>query len=510
MYSNTPLPADGRYAMLLRKSREDIEAERIGKYETLARHEAELYRLADSLGIKVAKVFRELVSGDSLQDRGTMRELLGEVMQDAWDGVLAIDMQRVTRGDMIDQGTIMAAFKYTSTFIITPGKIYDPADENDEDTMEMHLMVGRIELKLIKKRLQEGRVRSVYDGQYVGSFAPFGWDKVIVDRKHTLAPNDDNPAMVQMYRDVASHVLSAQGIADDYNGRGIPSPRGGNWDASTVRRIIRNPVNMGCIRWFERNQIVVFDDDLKRRKARVLCPEKTIIVKGLHEGTVPEELWRAANDVLAYVPQSREKRGASLRNPLAGVLVCKGCGRSLQTVHSNKQPRLRYQHPKSNKHKCWAVGSYFDDVVPLAVAALEEAARDVEASIKPDDGRREAASGRLRLLEEDERECKTALANLMRLAEKGLISDEEFGERKAVNEARLAEARRQIDDARFDAASAPAKREQVVRVRDAIASLGDYAGREKEVNRAVKSIVERIEYEKDPQTGQIHLGVFLR
>ncbi|WP_418831057.1 recombinase family protein [Paraeggerthella sp.] len=510
MYSTTRLPASGRYAMLLRKSREDMEAERIGKFETLARHEAELYRLADSLGIKVAKVFRELVSGDSLQDRETMRELLGEVMQNAWDGVLAIDMQRVTRGDMVDQGTIMAAFKYTRTLIVTPGKIYDPADENDEDTMEVHLMVGRIELKMIKKRLQEGRVRSVHDGQYVGSFAPFGWDKATIDRKHTLVPNADNPAMVQMYRDVASRARSVQGIADDYNARGVPSPRNRNWDQSTVRRIIRNPANKGYVRWFERKQVVEFDDGMKRRKTRVLCPEKTLIVKGLHEGTVPEDLWQAANDVIAYVPQSREPNGTKLRNPLAGLLVCKGCGRSLQTVHSNKQPRLRYQHPKSNKHECWAIGAYFDDVIPLAISALEAAAHDVEASIAGNDGRQVAASERLKVLETDERECRNALANLMRLAEKGLISDEEFAERKAVHDERLARTLEQTDAARFDAASAPRKREQVVRAKEAIASLSDYEGREKEVNGFLKTLVDRIEYEKDPRTGEIRLGVYLK
>lgn len=496
--------------MLLRKSREDIEAERIGRFETLARHEAELYRLADSLGIKVSKVFRELVSGDSLQDRETMRELLGEVMQNAWDGVLAIDMQRVTRGDMIDQGTIMAAFKYTRTLIVTPGKIYDPADENDEDTMEMHLMVGRIELKLIKKRLQEGRVRSVYDGQYVGSFSPFGWDKVTVDRKHTLAPNEDNPAMVQMYWDVYTDAKTVQGIADDCNARGIPSPRNKNWDQSTVRRILRNPINMGYIRWKEKKQVVRFNENMERVKARVRCPDETIIVKGLHEGTVPEWMWHAVNEKIGYTPETKEPKEIKLRNPLAGVLVCKGCGRSMQTVHSNSQPRLRYQHPKSNKHKCWAVGAYFDDVIPLAVDALASAARDVEVAIKHDDSVEVAASERLKLLEKDERECRGAIANLMRLAEKGLISDEEFGERKALHDARLEETTRQLDAAKFDAVSTPKREEQIVNIRKAITSLKDYEGREKEVNKALKTIVDRIEYEKDPQTGKIHLGVYLR
>ena len=93
---------NGRYCMLLRKSREDVEAERHGHFETLEYHEAELCRLADNLGIKVAKIYRELVSGDRLDERPQTQELVREVMRGQWDGVLARDLQRITRGDLID------------------------------------------------------------------------------------------------------------------------------------------------------------------------------------------------------------------------------------------------------------------------------------------------------------------------------------------------------------------------------------------------------------------------
>ena len=52
----------GNYAMYLRKSRADAEAEARGQFETLAKHEQILTDLAKRHGIKVSRIFREIVS----------------------------------------------------------------------------------------------------------------------------------------------------------------------------------------------------------------------------------------------------------------------------------------------------------------------------------------------------------------------------------------------------------------------------------------------------------------
>lgn len=51
-----------KYAIYLRKSRKDIEAEIKGEGETLARHEKILTDLAQKLGIYIGKIYREIVS----------------------------------------------------------------------------------------------------------------------------------------------------------------------------------------------------------------------------------------------------------------------------------------------------------------------------------------------------------------------------------------------------------------------------------------------------------------
>lgn len=54
--------ASGEYALYLRKSRADIEAEARGEGETLARHENMLFELARRYDFTIGKIYREIVS----------------------------------------------------------------------------------------------------------------------------------------------------------------------------------------------------------------------------------------------------------------------------------------------------------------------------------------------------------------------------------------------------------------------------------------------------------------
>ena len=119
------------YCMYLRKSRKDLEMERLHPGSTLLRHESVLRSLADSMSLPVLKIYREVGSGDTISGRPVMKQLLSEVEQGKWEGVLVMEIERLARGDSIDQGIVTRTFQYSGTRIITPYKIYEP--ENDFD-----------------------------------------------------------------------------------------------------------------------------------------------------------------------------------------------------------------------------------------------------------------------------------------------------------------------------------------------------------------------------------------
>lgn len=69
-----------------------------------------------------------------------MQQLLREVESGMWDGVLVVEVERLARGDTIDQGVVARSFQYSNTLIITPLKTYDPNNEYDEEYFEFGLL----------------------------------------------------------------------------------------------------------------------------------------------------------------------------------------------------------------------------------------------------------------------------------------------------------------------------------------------------------------------------------
>lgn len=185
----------------LRKSRADREAEARGEGETLARHERILLDLAKKRGYNVGAIYKEIVSGETISARPVMQQVLREVESGMWDGVLVVEVERLARGDTIDQGVVARAFRYSETLIITPLKTYDPNNEYDEEYFEFGLFMSRREYKTIRRRLTAGRESSAKEGKYCGSKPPYGYSRVklVSEKGWTLQPVPDQARSLSSY-----------------------------------------------------------------------------------------------------------------------------------------------------------------------------------------------------------------------------------------------------------------------------------------------------------------------
>lgn len=510
-YSITLPP--GRYAMLLRKSREDEDAERQGRFETLKYHEAQLHRLEAQLGIHIAEedIYRELQSGEILSNCHEVMRCVRNVAQKVYAGVLVVTGPRLTRGDAADRGTILSAFTYSRTLIITPGKIYDPANEGDMLTLEIELLVGHRELGNITAQFATGKINKTEDGQYLAARAPFGWRKVTRDRMKTLEPNEDNPTLVQWYTDLAAGRTTADAIAKDRNERGLLTPRGAYWTASAVARIIRSPVNKGYVFWGQKKVVTEYTENLQKRKKLVRTPPEEWHMKpGLHNGCVSEEVWQAAVDHVGLCAP-RARKSYELKDPLAGLIKCRECGHGMHRRYDpSNSVKERYVHARMNRHECWCMGAAVPDVMALLARSLEQITEDLTVSDDDSEERRSSAMGRIALMEKDIADAMAGRERLFSLVEKGFIDDEDFYRRKLALDDRIRETGEQIDRLRDEAGGIIDNEARVVRLREAVAACADYEGRVAEVNAALKSIIERIDYSKDPDTREIHLEVWIK
>lgn len=120
-------------AVYLRKSREE---ENETREETLARHERMLKDYCDSKNLIIKKIYKEVVSGENIANRPQMQRLLEDVQDKLYDGVVVIEIERLSRGNQIDQAEILEIFKKSKTKIYTLNKIYDLSSDDDKKAIK--------------------------------------------------------------------------------------------------------------------------------------------------------------------------------------------------------------------------------------------------------------------------------------------------------------------------------------------------------------------------------------
>lgn len=329
-----------QYCIYLRKSRADTEAEARGEGETLARHERALMDLASKLNLTIIKIYREIVSGESISARPEMQKLLNDVANNIYDGVLVMDIDRLARGNGIDQGIISQTFRYADTKIITPTKTYDPNNEFDEEYFEFGLFMSRREYKTINRRLQRGRAASVKEGKYVGNRPPYGYERVklINDKGFTLKPIPEQANIIRsiyewytigkLQPDSTRKHLGTALIARELNNMQVSSYTGGPWTSSSIRDILINPVYIGKLRWNWRpiKKKIINGQAIKERPRAM----DFLLCDGLHEAIITQETFELAQEIISKNKCCPVRGDKSTQNPLASLVICEKCGRKMQ------------------------------------------------------------------------------------------------------------------------------------------------------------------------------------
>ena len=418
-----------KVAMYLRKSRQDEELERKENTDTLSRHRKTLLEVARKQHLDIIQVKEEIVSGGSVADRPKMLELLEEVKNNMYDAVLCMDLDRLGRGGMQDQGLILDTFKESNTLIITPDKIYNLNNELDEEMTEFKAFFARRELKMITKRMQRGRVKSVEEGKYIASTAPFGYkfeyDK---DGKKSLVIDEEKAAIVRNIFDMYVNGNGAYKIKVWLDNMGIKTNNGIPFSEQAIRRILKNELYKGYVSWNNYTK--------KGTKTIKLPKEKLIIAKGQHEAIVSEEIWNKADEIRLnnqIVPTGNNK---NMTNPLSGLVKCACCGHTMTNKSSTyKEGPIQFMCCKfCNENR--GVKNYVLENTILEY--LEDILQEFENQIlsnkmeNKENDRIENLKHTLSLLEKESTELNKQKNNLHDLLERGVYDVDTYLERTQI------------------------------------------------------------------------------
>jgi DNA invertase Pin-like site-specific DNA recombinase/phage FluMu protein Com len=482
------------YALYLRKSRADAEAEARGEGETLARHRAALLALADKAGYHIKHIYQEIVSGDTIAARPEMQALLSAVQRGEYAGVICNDIDRLSRGDMGDQSIIQTTFAATGTLIITPGKVYDPSNDSDSMFVDMSLFLARLEYKQIKKRMYMGRVRAAAEGHVQSGRVPFGYIKV-KDGKggNTYEIDPERAEVVRLifgwYTGESGPAVGQQIIANRLNDMQVTTRTGVPWAGNTVDSLLCNPAYIGRYIWQAYKTVTVYEGGQKKKR-RQKNPNP-IVIEDAFPPIINRETWERVREIYRRRATPKVNAGDELKNPLAGLVRCAVCGRTLIRISGHGHDILMC--PRRRECPTKSIPMY------RAEEAILEGLQGWTVKYTTPPPKEAKTPPELSVIVQQKEKLEAQLKRAFELVETGVYTPQIFVERRDALQAKIATLDRRAEELK----TAPTVEDGIIKclpfVRHVIDAY-ELAETVKEKNELLKSIVDHIDYARIGET----------
>lgn len=362
----------------LRKSRTDDPT--LSVEEVLAKHEQMLDEWDDrnlSGRVPEGNRYREIESGETIDSRPEIQKVLKRIESPRIKAIKVVEPQRLSRGDLEDIGRLVKLLRYSNTIVITPSYNYDLRNDHDRDAFERELKRGNEYLEYTKKIMYNGRLISVENGNYLGTWPPYGYKKVMYkDGKRkcfTLEPVPEEARIVnlifEMYRDgYGSHT-----IARHLNEMGVKTQKGKRWSAESLKKMRTNEHYLGKVVWNRRKEVKTIENG-EVVASRPLQSDY-LVFPGKHPAIIDQELWDAVQEIRNKIPPVKKK--AKCVNPFAGIVYCQ-CGFTM-TLRKYKNNGVERSAPRllcTEQANCHTASCLYEEMEEAVIKFLEENIKD--------------------------------------------------------------------------------------------------------------------------------------
>lgn len=335
--NNKPSYSVGLYLRLSREDGDKIESDSIHSQREL---------LMDFISRNRMFRFRQEYIDDGYSgtnfDRPSFKRMMADAEKGVIDCVMVKDLSRFGR-NYIETG------KYLERIIPAMGlrliSVNDNYDTLDRDSSDNEIVVP------FKNLINDAYCRDISlkirshldvkrrDGQFIGSFAMYGYKKDPKDKNH-LVIDEDAAKVVELIFQMKVAGCSAQRIASRLNelgfhppyeykrkqglnyNSGFKSKNKSRWTRETVSRILANEMYTGTMIQGKTKRI-----NYKVRKSIPIVPEDWIRVKNTHAPIIKESTFEMVKDVAALDTRVAPEKVDVY--PLSGYVKCGSCGQNM-------------------------------------------------------------------------------------------------------------------------------------------------------------------------------------
>ena len=321
--------------------------------------EAQRERLLRFAEFQEMEVVREYCdagkSGKNISGRPEFSQMLQDIAEDRdrVDFILVFKLSRFGR----NAADVLNSLQYIQDFGVNLICVEDGIDSSKDSgklTITVLSAVAEIERENILVQTMEGRRQKAREGKWNGGQAPFGYE---LDSKNgTLTVNSKEAEIVKIiFSKFVNEGLGADSICDYLNQHGYQKKKVKKnelnyFSRGLIMKILDNPVYIGKIAYGRTatEKVKGSRDQYKRVKT-----DDYMLIDGIHEAIVDQELWEAAR-IRRKETGVKWNKTHSLEHEhiLSGILRCPVCGSGLVGTVRRRENKKSGEYKDDFYYKC--------------------------------------------------------------------------------------------------------------------------------------------------------------
>ena len=294
-------------------------------------------------------------SGKSIEGRASFCKMMEDI-KSGKDGVAYVLVFKLSRFGR-NAADVLSTLQVMQDFGVNLICVEDGIDSSkDAGKLMISVLsaVAEIERENIRVQTMEGRIQKAREGRWNGGFAAYGYR--LVDG--VLQINEDEaPAIRTIFEQYVNTDTGANGLSKYLETHGFQKLARQNgtsplFSATLIRAILKNPVYCGKIAFGRRKLEKIHGT---RNEYHQVPQENYLLVDGLHEGIVSEELWNAAQVKLLaqskrYEPVNRSKTEQA--HLLSALVKCPVCGAGMYSNKCTKRKKDGTPYKSFSYYSC--------------------------------------------------------------------------------------------------------------------------------------------------------------
>ena len=218
--------------------------------------------------------------------------------------------------------------------------------------------VAEMELENIHEQTLAGRQQKARSGLWNGAQAPYGY---ALENKALVINPSEAEIVKEIFHLYVEEGMSIRYITKKLNDENVQREQRGNTRFSsfterTVRMILKNPVYAGKIAYGRRHTVKVEGTNNETKVVKQEDKSKIIIVDGMHQAIVTDEIFSKAEAQLSKNAAHRKTRSDSKTvYPLTGLIRCPDCGKNIFGYSAPPRPKKNGKegfYPRYVSYRC--------------------------------------------------------------------------------------------------------------------------------------------------------------